>query len=729
MMGKYSAMCVLAITFTLIGMGCSKDDANPVTDDKTESTSDTKDDDDDDTGSSNKGVSHEDDSDYLWDASSEVLIELNGSSISTNSTDVVVDGSLATINAAGNYKVVGNLSNGQIVINSSDKGVVRLILSGVDITSSTSSPLFIRDAGKVVIALANNTQNKLTDASTYVYASADITEPSAALYSKVDLTIFGNGSLSVTGNYNDGISSKDGLIVKSGSISVNAVDDGIRGKDYLIFKGGTTIVNSGGNGLKSDNETVSTAGYVTIDDGTITVVAKGDGLQAKTDVSVNGGTLTITSGDASNNTSVAKGIKAGGKFTQTYGASNITVLGNVLLTAKSSGYDPSYCVGLKSESGIGISGGAVTIVNNTAGGKGLSSDTDINIANSTVKITANGKGATYKNTSGATDSYSAACVKANGNITITNGSLSTTSSGAGGKGLVANGVISIGDVSNSPILNITTSGAKFLVSGSDYNHPKAIKSDGELVINNGEISISSTDDGLCSASSITINNGKVGINNSVEGIESKYITINGGEVSVAASDDGINATMGTVTGGTESNDGSCFTMNGGSLMVSTTKGDALDSNGNIVMTGGTVIVHGPPSSPEEAVDFNGTFKTTGGFFIASGIKSNMNKPMSTSSTQLNVFASTSSSVSANTIFRIQDALGNDLVTFKPARAAGSFIFSSPLLARNTTYYIYVGGSCTGTLQNGLYNGGTYTAGTQRTSFTLSSSSSVTSVSF
>jgi hypothetical protein len=725
MRGKCMNIWALLLLLSAVSFGCSKDSGTSVDDETTET--DSSGDTDDNDGTSNKGVSHETDADYVWDASSEIVIELNGTSITCNSSLVTIASNVATITAAGNYRITGTLTNGQVVVNTTDSLTVRLILSGADITSSTSSPLYIEDAKKVVVVLPDNTSNKLTDASTYTYATTEITEPSAALYSKSDLTIFGNGSLNITGNYNDGISSKDGLVVKSGQLTVTAKDDAIRGKDYVIVKGGTITATAQGNGLKSDNESDATAGYVSVEGGSTTIVSKGDGLQAKTDVTVSAGTLKITAGDAANTTTVAKGIKSGGAVTLSGGTVNVTVLGNLVLTAESSGYDPSYCIGVKSETAINVSGADVTIVNATAGGKGLSADTNINVTGGSLNITTSGKGATYKNTSGTTDAYSASSITADGNIVITNGQITTVSSGVGGKAITANGTITIGDTGNSPVISLTTLGAKFTVSGSDYCHPKAIKSEGDLTINNGTIAISSTDDALCSTTQIIINNGTVDISKSVEGIESKYITVNGGYVSIDASDDGINATFSTVSGGTESNDGSCFTLNGGTLVASTTKGDAVDSNGNIVVTGGSLIVHGPPSQPEEAVDFNGTFKTTGGFVIAAGINSNMVKAMSSSSTQLNLFATSSTSVSAGTIFRVQDADGNDLVTFKPERAGNAFIFSSPSLAKNTTYYIYTGGTCTGTLKDGLYTGGTYSGGTQKKSFTLSST--VTSLTF
>ena len=66
---------------------------------------------------------------------------------------------------------------------------------------------------------------------------------------------------------------------------------------------------------------------------------------------------------------------------------------------------------------------------------------------------------------------------------------------------------------------------------------------------------------------------------------------------------------------TEANDGSFLTINGGYIVINSSNGDGLDSNGNVTMTGGTVIVHGPQSQPEVCFDVNGDFKVSGGFLI------------------------------------------------------------------------------------------------------------------
>ena len=124
------------------------------------------------------------------------------------------------------------------------------------------------------------------------------------------------------------------------------------------------------------------------------------------------------------------------------------------------------------------------------------------------------------------------------------------------------------------------------------------------------------------------------------------------------------------------------------------------------------MVHGPTSNPEVAMDYNGTFKVSGGLLIATGPNSgNMIEATSTSSEQYAIKATTNSMFGSSTLFHIQDASGNNLVTFKPVRNVYYVVFSSPELKNGATYSIYTGGTSTGTNANGLYVGGAYSGGT------------------
>jgi hypothetical protein len=222
-----------------------------------------------------------------WDATPTATVTLTGDSAEVDGDGVTVSGDTVTITAAGTYEISGDL-DGQVVVAAPEDAVVAIILNGVDISSSTTAALAITSADDVAVSLVGD--NTLTDGSS---ADADI---NAALYSEADLTITGDGSLTIDAA-NDGITSKDDLVVLSGDITVTAVDDGLRGKDALAIEGGTVTVTAGGDGLQSDQDDDATKGYIVVKGGSIDLTAGDDGMQASTDVVIMGGDTTITATD------------------------------------------------------------------------------------------------------------------------------------------------------------------------------------------------------------------------------------------------------------------------------------------------------------------------------------------------------------------------------------------------------------------------------------------------
>ncbi|MCE5271739.1 carbohydrate-binding domain-containing protein, partial [bacterium] len=308
---------------------------------------------------SDNGVSHDDAADYTWDGEKAVQIVLNGGSASVSAAGATAQGGTVTVNSAGTYVLSGTLSDGQVVVNTEETGMVRLILDGVDITSSSSAPIYIKKADKAMLVLADNTTNKLKDGSSYVYDDAAEEEPNAAVFSKSDLTVYGNGALTVEARFDDGITSKDGLVIASGTLTVSAKDDGIRGKDYLIVKDGRITVSASGDGLKSDNEKDASLGYVLIENGTLTVTAGGDALSAQTDALIRNGELTLTADEIRYNDQ-AHQATAHGHLVLTRGAVRLIAdegtyaldTGKVRLTNTRAGYYPLYLQGRELEGNI-----------------------------------------------------------------------------------------------------------------------------------------------------------------------------------------------------------------------------------------------------------------------------------------------------------------------------------------------------------------------------------------
>jgi hypothetical protein len=322
---------------------------------------------------------HYDADDLTFNADDAVDVAL-ADGASTGGTGAAVKGNVVTITAAGTYHLSGSLTDGQVVIAAGEQDTVRLILDGVSLTSTTTSPFVVQSADEVLVYLADGSTNSLTDAATYADTSEEA--PSAALYSKADLTIAGSGSLTVKGQSNDGIHSSDGLVLVSGTVTVTAVDDGIVGKDYLVLLDGDWTVTAGGDGVKSDNEADSDRGYLLVAGGELTVDSGDDGVKAYNTLGVTGGTVTVAnsveglesqhitiSGGTVDVTSSDDGVNAAGGASggsgggEDVGDFDVTVTGGAL-TVNSEGD------GLDSNGNAAISGGTVVINGPSGAGNG-----------------------------------------------------------------------------------------------------------------------------------------------------------------------------------------------------------------------------------------------------------------------------------------------------------------------------------------------------------------------
>lgn len=139
----------------------------------------------------------------FYDETSATKIRLLDSGIQVSDSDAVVQGNTVTITKAGTYIISGSVSDGQIIVDSSDEGYVWLVLDNVSITSRDSSAIYVKSADNTLITLPEGTTNTVTDGKDYVFEKED-TSLNAVIYSKDDLCINGTGSLTVTGNHGMG---------------------------------------------------------------------------------------------------------------------------------------------------------------------------------------------------------------------------------------------------------------------------------------------------------------------------------------------------------------------------------------------------------------------------------------------------------------------------------------------------------------------------------------------
>jgi hypothetical protein len=317
---------------------------------------------------------------------SAYTIRLADNSSTTNaSSGVAINGNSITISAGGTYALSGTLSNGQVIVDTASQ--VNLILNGVNITSRDGAPLAFFGSAKKIITLAAGTQNTLADAATYTrFYSKD--EPNGALFSKKALTINGSGSLTVNGNYNNGISCKDNLKILGGTITVSAVNNAIKGNDSIVITGGNITVNSKGDGLNSDS-TDAGLGYVHIENAVLNITAVEDAIQAYRAVHIKSGTFTINAGDDGMTSDMMMVIDSGTinilkSVEGIEGAQVIIRGGTISLVSSDDGINASD----GTDSGvtnlfIAISGGNITV---NAGGDGIDANGTAIITDGVVTV-------------------------------------------------------------------------------------------------------------------------------------------------------------------------------------------------------------------------------------------------------------------------------------------------------------------------------------------------------
>ena len=225
--------------------------------------------------------------DLTWDSSGEKTIDLANPAATDG---VSVENGTITITSGGTYRLTGEYS-GQVKIDAAKTDTVRLVLDNAKITNSTGAALNVVSAAEAIIYTAAGTTNTVADEANYTATSDD--DPDAAIYSTANLTLAGEGSLSVKGSYEEGIHTTGGLVIASGTLEVNAANTGIKGKDYVDITGGIVNVTAAQDGIKSTNTDDESMGFTRLSAGSVTVSAGDDGLKAPHTLEISGGTLNI----------------------------------------------------------------------------------------------------------------------------------------------------------------------------------------------------------------------------------------------------------------------------------------------------------------------------------------------------------------------------------------------------------------------------------------------------
>lgn len=244
-----------------------------------------------------------------YDASKAVTIQLNGTSATASSNSVQINGSTVIIKEEATYVISGSL-DGMLVVDASDTAKLQLVLNGVDITSEASAALYILEADKVFVTLADNTTNALANGGSFT--AIDDNNIDGALFSKQDLTLNGSGSLTVTSPAGHGIVCKDDLVVTSGTYVVNSASHGIDANDSVRVADANITIDAGKDAIHCENSDDATKGFIYISGGTIKAEAEGDGIAASAYMQIESGTIDLLVGGGSENGSKAHSDQFGG---------------------------------------------------------------------------------------------------------------------------------------------------------------------------------------------------------------------------------------------------------------------------------------------------------------------------------------------------------------------------------------------------------------------------------
>lgn len=611
----------------------------------------------------------------------------------TASSGVSISGNIITITKEGTYVLSGALSEGQIVVDA-DSAKVQLVLDNADITCASSAAIYVKNADKTFITLAEDSENILMN--TAEYETIDDNNIDAVIFSKDDLTLNGKGTLTINSEYGHGIVSKDDLKLVGGTCNITAKNHALSGKDSVRIAAGTYNLTSGKDGIHSENADDDEKGFVYIASGDFTIESTGDGIDASYVVQIDDGDFDITAGG---------------------GAENATKTNNEMPGGGTGGNMGGGAPGGDKPSGEAPSGEA------PSGGPSSDSDSGKQTGQTPPDKpdgdSFDGSRPDEKASDNAGSQTSQTPPDKSGKDTSDADSTST-------KGIKSDGALYV-------------NGGTYTINSAD----DSFHSNSDVTINDGTYTISSGDDGIHADSALLVNGGTITVTESYEGLEGLNITINDGKIDITASDDGMNAaggndasgfggrggdgfkgmqapdaaqksdsasdtaqTTGNITVAAQKSDSTSDTaqdtdaasedemwmvINGGYVHV-LAGGDGLDSNGDLTINGGEVYVDGPSDNGNSAIDYGekSSFYINGGTVVAVG-SSGMAEDVSSDSKQQVAFVKLDSQVDAGDVI-LKDADGNEIISYTVQKKYDCVIISTADLKAGQIYTLSASGN-------------------------------------
>ncbi len=591
-----------------------------------------------------------------YDAATAVEIMLSGKTVTCSDKTVQAGTDRVTITAEGVYRLHGEFG-GTVIVDAPKTAKVQLVLDGAQIVSASSAAIYVKQADKVFVTLADGSTNRLVNDGSFV--AIDENNIDGAIFARDDLTLNGSGVAVIESPVGHGVVAKDELVIAGGDWTVTASGHGFSANDCIALTSATLHVTAGKDGLKAEHDTDAALGYVVVESGKVTVFSDGDGVSASAYAQIVDGEFSLTTGGGHGTVSQSNS----GDWSWGFGGGRGEWPGGGSSTGTTT--DDVSAKGIKAGGDLLIRGGSFSI---DAADDALHSNGNLTVAGGTFALASGDDG-----------------IHADAATVITAGTIGITASYEGIEGMsitISGGEIDL--VASDDGLNAAGgadgSGFGGFFGGGDFggrgNGGRGEKGDfggGQMPEGMPDFSGGQMPEGMPDFS--------------------------GGQMPEGVPEMPDGGQMPSFGGG----DGSMFILISGGKLHVDAGGDGLDSNGTLTVTGGEIYVAGPTNSANGALDYETSATVTGGTLIAVGA-SGMAENFSSAENQ-GVIMVNASGKAGDTI-TLTDASGKVLFNWVSPKQFGSVVISCPGIAANASYTLTAGSqSTTVTLTDSLVSGG------------------------
>lgn len=555
-----------------------------------------------------------------------VNITLSDSGISSDSDSVSVSDGKILLKEEATYIFSGTLSDGSIIVDAPDTAKLQIVLSDAAVTSKSFAALYVLSCDKVFLTLDENTENELINGGEFT--QIDENNVDGAVFSKQDLTINGNGKLTVSSPSAHSLVCKDDLVITGGDIVLESASHGMDVNDSVRIKDSSLLIEAGKDGIHCENEDNAEKGFIFIESGKFDINSEGDGISAGTTMEILGGEFNILTGGGFENAEIKTSENWGG-FRGGKGDMGKREPVNAM-------GQPDTGMG-RPEMGTGRQNTPTSIPEEPS---------DMSFVS--------GEDAFTEDT--VSDSESIKGIKSGASLYISGGTFSINSADDG--------------IHSDSDINI--SGGEFFVKTGD----DGVHAENTFFFSGGEIDVSESYEGL-EALHIKLTGGMADIVSSDDGINAAGGTDSSGFGGFRGGD--------MFGGGMSAGNGSIL-ISGGTVFINAS-GDGIDANGTLEITGGEITVTGPTVGDTATLDYDRSAVISGGTFIGTGA-SGMAQTFSDSAQ--GVISVSVGNCSAGTKITLKNSNGDALIEFTPSLSFAVVILSSPDIVKGEEYILEIG---------------------------------------